>query len=172
MDGEDLDSSVNFDVIRVKNSKKEELTQPVATEVPCTIVVNGNEVVKIGFFGGSITATEGWRPKTISWLKEKYKIDSILEYNAAIGGTNPKFGVFRIDRHLLTHHDFDLVFVEFAVNDGDGVSPDIEKSMEGIVRKIWKNNPYTDICFVYTISSKFITGILPDNSLALVPLEY
>jgi len=47
MDGEDLDSSVNFDVIRVKNNKKEELTQPVATEVPCTIVVNGNEVVTI-----------------------------------------------------------------------------------------------------------------------------
>jgi FdhD protein len=47
MAGEDLDSSVNFDVIRVKNNKKEELTHPVATEVPCTIVVNGNEVVTI-----------------------------------------------------------------------------------------------------------------------------
>jgi FdhD protein len=41
---DDLSGSMNFDVVKVKDGKKEEVTQPVATEVPCTVVVNGNEV--------------------------------------------------------------------------------------------------------------------------------
>ena len=44
---DDLGSYADFDVVRVKNGKKEEITQPVATEVPCTIVVSGSEVATI-----------------------------------------------------------------------------------------------------------------------------
>ena len=52
----------------------------------------------------------------------------------------------------------DLMFVEFAVNDG-GASPEqIYKAMEGIVRQTWKADPTTDICFVYTIQN----GMLQD----------
>ncbi|MEN8202659.1 MAG: T9SS type A sorting domain-containing protein [Bacteroidota bacterium] len=121
--------------------------------------VRNNETVKVGFIGGSITVADGWRPKTIAWLKEQYQVDQIIDFSAAIAGTNSKYGVFRIDNHLLSKHDFDLIFVEFAVNDRDGISSDVERSMEGIVRKIWQNNPYTDICFVYTVSDKFLPDI-------------
>jgi len=41
-----------------------------------------------------------------------------------------------------------LVFLECRVNGGGGFE---QKSVEGIVRQIWKQNPHTDICFVYTI---------------------
>ncbi len=41
---DDLSGSMNLDVVKVKDGKKEEVTQPVATEVPCTIVANGNEI--------------------------------------------------------------------------------------------------------------------------------
>lgn len=44
---DDLGSYADFDVVRVKNGKKEEITQPIATEVPCTIVVSGSEVATI-----------------------------------------------------------------------------------------------------------------------------
>jgi hypothetical protein len=121
--------------------------------------IKSKEKVNIGFIGGSITAANGWRPKTISLLKEYYEIDSLIAYSAAVGGTNSKYGVFRIDRHLLSKLDYDLIFVEFAVNDDSGTNADIEKSMEGIVRKIWKTNPNTDICFVYTVSPDFFSDI-------------
>ena len=39
----------------------------------------------------------------------------------------------------------DLIFIEFAVNGG---YPD---GMEGMIRKIIKENPHTDICLIYTI---------------------
>ena len=121
--------------------------------------IKNKEIVKVGFIGGSITAANGWRPKTVSWLKEHYQIDNLIDYSAAIGGTNSKYGVFRMDRQLMSKYDYDLIFVEFAVNDGGGSSADVEKSMEGIVRKIWKTNPNTDICFVYTVAPSFFSDI-------------
>jgi len=43
--------------------------------------------------------------------------------------------------------------------------------MEGIVRQIWADNPRTDICFIYTIRTNFITdylkGQLPLSVLAM-----
>ncbi len=117
--------------------------------------VQNNEVINVGFFGGSITENEGWRPKTVAWLREYYHLGMLNDFDASIGGTNSKFGVFRLDRDLLSKADFDLIFVEFVVNDGWGGSSDVQKSMEGMVRKIWKQNPYTDICFVYTVSGSF-----------------
>ena len=42
----------------------------------------------------------------------------------------------------------DLVFLECRVNGGGGYEA---KSVEGVVRHIWKESPKTDICFVYTI---------------------
>ena len=77
--------------------------------------------VRIGYLGGSITAQAGWRPKTLKWFQEQYPNATISEINAAIGGTGSDLGVFRL-RHDVLRHKPDLLFVEFAVNDG-GVSP-------------------------------------------------
>jgi len=95
----------------------------------------------------------------VDWLKSYYNNQNISGFNAALSATDSKFGVFRLNNHLLDKDDYDLIFVEFAVNDGDGSSSNTEKSMEGIVRKIWQKNPNTDICFVYTLKSSFLTDI-------------
>ncbi|PQO38806.1 acyl-CoA thioesterase [Blastopirellula marina] len=111
--------------------------------------LESGETVRVAYLGGSITAANGWRVKTTTWLKEKYPTATIEEIHAAIGGTGSDLGVFRLERDALQYKP-DLLFVEFAVNDG-GASPDrIWKAMEGIVRQTWAANPKTDICFVYT----------------------
>ncbi|QDU50227.1 SGNH/GDSL hydrolase family protein [Gimesia panareensis] len=105
--------------------------------------------VNVAYLGGSITAANGWRVKTTKWLQEAFPKAKIHEIHAAIGGTGSDLGAFRLKRDVLDHHP-DLVFVEFAVNDGGRQPEAIWDSMDGIVRQIWKANPKTDICFVYT----------------------
>jgi hypothetical protein len=112
--------------------------------------VNG-ESVKIAYLGGSITAANGWRPKTTAQFKKSFPNTKIEEIHAAIGGTGSDLGVFRVGHDVLQYHP-DLLFVEFAVNDGGASPENIWRGMEGIVRQTWKANPKTDIVFVYTIS--------------------
>lgn len=110
-----------------------------------------NETVRIAYLGGSITAADGWRPKTTKWFRETYPEAKIEENNAAIGGTGSDLGVFRLEHDVLRHKP-DLLFVEFAVNDGGAPPENIWRAMEGIVRQTWKANPRIDIVFVYTVS--------------------
>lgn len=106
--------------------------------------------VNIVYLGGSITAQPGYRVLSEKWFEEQYPKAKIKGIHAAIGGTGSNLGVFRLDRDALSHKP-DLLFVEFAVNDG-GASPDqITKAMEGIVRQTWTKLPQCDIVFVYTI---------------------
>lgn len=110
----------------------------------------GSEI-KVGYFGGSITAAAGWRVKTLEYFQKTYPNAKFSEINAAIGGTGSDLGVFRCKQDVLDKKP-DLLFVEFAVNDG-GASPEqIYRCMEGIVRQTWKALPNCDICFVYTIT--------------------
>ena len=80
--------------------------------------------------------------------------------NAGVGGTGSDLGACRLDRHVLDF-DPDLVFVEFAVNGA------YEPGVEGIIRKIIKDNPYVDICLIYTIfrgqSESYGEGSVPSN---------
>jgi len=105
--------------------------------------------VKIAYLGGSITAAPGWRVKTLAWFDEQFPDAKPVEINAAIGGTGSDLGVFRFGHDVLEHGP-DLVFVEFAVNDGGAPPEQIWRAMEGIVRQTWAANPRTDVCFVYT----------------------
>lgn len=108
-----------------------------------------NEEVRVAYLGGSITAAPGWRVKTTKWLQKAFPKAKIHEIHAAIGGTGSNLGAFRLDHDVLQHQP-DLVFIEFAVNDGGRQPESIWESMDGIVRQIWKSNPEADICFVYT----------------------
>lgn len=116
--------------------------------------------VKVAYFGGSITeAGDGWRSLTFNWLRINYPYTPFTEINATIGGTGSNLGAFRLERDVLAQKP-DLVFVEFAVNDFGRTTPQIHQSMEGIVRKIWKANPTTDICFVYTLAENVLSDLL------------
>ncbi len=115
--------------------------------------------IKVGYLGGSITAQPGWRVKTLAWFQKTYPAAKFSEINAAIGGTGSDLGVFRVKQDVLDHKP-DLLFVEFAVNDG-GASPDqIYRCMEGIVRQTWRTLPDCDICFVYTLTEALSPAML------------
>ena len=128
------------------------------------------DTVRIGYLGGSITAQEGWRPKTLKWFQQQYPEATVNEINAAIGGTGSDLGVFRLQHDVL---DFkpDLIFVEFAVNDGGAAPEQIYRCMEGIVRQTWRDDPATDICYVYTIAGNMLDTLkneeLPRSSAAM-----
>lgn len=114
--------------------------------------------LRIGYLGGSITAAPGWRVKSLKWFQERYPDSELSEINAAIGGTGSDLGVFRVEQDVLQHKP-DLLFVEFAVNDGGAPPERIHQAMEGIVRQTWKANPETDIIFVYTLSQPFLEDL-------------
>lgn len=115
--------------------------------------------IKIGYLGGSITAQNGWRPKTLAHFKKAYPQAKFNEINAAIGGTGSDLGVFRLKQDVLDDKP-DLLFVEFAVNDGGAQPEQIFRCMEGIVRQTWKTLPNCDICFVYTLTQALAPAMI------------
>ncbi|WRQ48407.1 SGNH/GDSL hydrolase family protein [Roseiconus lacunae] len=125
---------------------------------------NAGETVRVAYLGGSITAAPGWRIQSRQWLQEQYPDATFNEIHAAIGGTGSDLGVFRLQRDVLQHHP-DLLFVEFAVNDGGAPPERIHQAMEGIVRQTWKFDPSIDICFVYTLTE----AMLPDLQSGKMP---
>ncbi len=113
--------------------------------------------LKVAYFGGSITAAEGWRGLTTAHLRTLFPKLTITEITAGLPGTGSDLGVCRLEQDVLQYHP-DLIFVEFAVNDTNTAPEQIERTMEGIVRQARRANPQVDLCFVYTIS----TPGLPD----------
>ena len=116
--------------------------------------LEAGQPVRIGYLGGSITAAAGWRVQSLDWFRKTFPKAQVDEINAAIGGTGSDLGVFRLERDALRHKP-DLLFVEFAVNDGGAPAERIWQAMEGIVRQTWVTNPNTDICFVYTFRTGY-----------------
>lgn len=124
--------------------------------------VKAGKPVTVAYLGGSITeqgdsrtSKGGWRVKTTKWLRDTYPQSQITEVHAAIGGTGSNLGAYRVGHDALCHNP-DLLFVEFASNDGgdNGNPKEIWRAMEGIVRQTWKKDPRTDIVFAYTITTK------------------
>ena len=115
--------------------------------------------VKVAYLGGSITAQPGWRPKTLSHFQKTFPTAKFSEINAAIGGTGSDLGVFRLKQDVLDAKA-DLLFVEFAVNDGGAAPEQIFRCIEGIVRQTWRMLPQCDICFVYTITETLVPPML------------
>lgn len=117
--------------------------------------IAAGHAVKVAYFGGSITAANGWRVKTLAWFKQTYPNATFSEINAAIGGTGSDLGTYRLGYDVLRHKP-DLLFVEFAVNDGGSDPAEIQRNMEGIVRQTWKVDAATDICYVYTLTGDMV----------------
>lgn len=120
--------------------------------------LRNGETVVVGFLGGSITQQDGWRGKTLEWMRAQYPQANIVEVDTSLSGTGADLAACRTDTAILAHNP-DLVFVEYAVNGGT------EQNMEGIVRKIWAQDNSTDIIFVYTATA----GNIPGYSIGNVP---
>lgn len=119
--------------------------------------LNAGRPVTVAYFGGSITAGAGasdpartsYRALVGQWLTATFPRSAVTNLDAAVGGTGSDLGAFRAGRDVLARHP-DLVFVEFAVNDGGSSEAMVLRGMEGIVRQIRRADPDADICFVHT----------------------
>src|SRR5256885_15342989 len=118
--------------------------------------------VRIAYLGGSITAQDGWRPKTLNWFRQQFPNARVSEINAEVGGTGSDLGVFRLQHDILQKKP-DLLFIEFAVNDGGAPTLQIYRCMEGIIRQTWKHDSATDVCFVYTLAGDMLETLKEEH---------
>ena len=100
------------------------------------------------FFGGSLTwganasdpQRTSYRGLMADYLRHKYPRTSFAFYDAAIGGTGSKLGMFRLERDVMSRHP-DLVFLDFTANDDhNGKDPETLSSYECLLRDMIGRN--------------------------------
>lgn len=128
--------------------------------------ISKKDSIVIGYLGGSITeAQHGWSDQSLTLFRASYKIDFLKGINSGVGGTASDLGACRLENDILRHSP-DLVFIEYALNDIGKPDTLSLEALEGIIRQVWINDPYTDICLVYSIKSEMFQqvseGIFPD----------
>lgn len=124
-------------------------------------LLQSGKPARIAYIGGSITQGEYcYRQQSAKFITSRYPKSQLVFINAGVSGTGTDLGACRLGEQVLTQKP-DLIFIEFAVN--GAYAP----GMEGMVRQIIKDNPLTDICFIYTITTgqakKYTEGDIPDN---------
>lgn len=112
------------------------------------------EHVTVAYIGGSIT--EGYTvnsDKCFAFLTYRHFVTTYGEpencsyVNAGLSGTPSILGSFRLERDVLSY-DPDIVFIEFAVNDGTDFNYQI--AYEGIIRSIYEKNPDAAIVLLFS----------------------
>jgi lysophospholipase L1-like esterase len=99
--------------------------------------------------GGSITTSKGWRELIWDFLKKTFPQTAFDFIDAGIGGTDSAFGAMRLEADVFKNGPVDLLFLEFAVNDGGLEPTPVLRAMEGIIRHARKLNPKLDIPMLY-----------------------
>ncbi|MFV3011506.1 SGNH/GDSL hydrolase family protein [Clostridium botulinum] len=117
-----------------------------------------NNDFNIVFLGGSITEGTGATAKDKAYVhivgeyfKNLYEDKKVNIYNAGIGGTGSRFGLFRLERDVICHNP-DLVFFEFSVNDRIENPFDASITTEGVVKKLLSLKNQPKIIFLITPS--------------------
>lgn len=121
------------------------------------------EEITIGYIGGSIT--EGltvapsnpelcWAYLTYDALCKMYPDTKINYVNAGLSGTPSVLGVVRAERDLFADKNPDIIFIEFAVNDGQ--TQMYKDCYESLVKKSLEkeNNPAVVLLFT-VLKNKF-----------------
>ena len=86
-------------------------------------------------------------------------VSVMVRGDAGIGGTPSDLGLFRLNRDICSQNP-DIVFVEFAVNDGGPAQANplaVKQRMEGIVRQLQALPKQPVVIFIYTAAD-------PDNN--------
>jgi lysophospholipase L1-like esterase len=108
---------------------------------------SAGEPLSVVFFGGSLTwganasdpQLTSYRALMGAYLRKKYPRSAFTFWDAAIGGTGSRPGVFRLDRDVLSRKP-DLVFLDFTANDGlEGTDPLSLHTYESILRRLIGN---------------------------------
>lgn len=112
------------------------------------------ENLTVAYIGGSIT--EGYNAGTddnfakiaTEWLDEQFPNSEITAVNAGISGTPSILGNVRLERDVLAY-DPDIVFVEFAVNDGNAQV--YKDSYESLVRTLLTQDKEIAVVLLFTV---------------------
>lgn len=113
------------------------------------------EEITIGFIGGSITegltaGSDGCYAKlTYNALCEMFPDTKINYVNAGLSGTPSVLGVVRAERDLFAGAQPDIVFVEFAVNDGG--EPSYKACYESLVKKCLDKENSPAVVLLFTV---------------------
>ncbi|MBO6140228.1 MAG: SGNH/GDSL hydrolase family protein [Ruminococcus sp.] len=98
------------------------------------------EEITLGYLGGSITEgytvnpDECYASLTYNAFKDMYGTGENVKYcNAGLSGTPSRLGILRMERDLLVSEP-DIVFVEYAVNDGTDFT--YQEAYESIIRTL------------------------------------
>ena len=111
------------------------------------------EDVNIVYIGGSITEGDGletcYANRSYLYFKETFgkgKGDNVHYFNSGISGTPSTLGSLRFENDVLNHEP-DIVFIEFAVNDGD--DDDMRSAYECMIRDAlnYKSQPAIILLF-------------------------
>lgn len=116
------------------------------------------EDIKIAYIGGSITegysdnitlkTEEKWVDMSTKWLNEQFPESDITYVNAGLSGTPSVLGNVRLEPDVLSH-DPDVVFVEFAVN--DGAETIYKNAYESMVRTLLTQDKDIAVVLLFTI---------------------
>ena len=110
--------------------------------------------VNVSYIGGSLTegasstGTGNWTSGTTEWLEANFTNGKFNMNNAGIGGTNSVYGIVRYQKDVL-QYDPDIVFIEFAVNDGI-IDDDKRQSFEALLRTTLQYEENTAVVMVLT----------------------
>ena len=123
----------------------------------------------VGFIGGSITdgrPGHNWPEPVANWLVEQFPHARLVIENAAIGATGSDLAVFRAQRDLIDR-GCDLVFVEFAVNDGGAPPVQRRRTREGLLRKLLAGDG-RDLVLTYTYAQDHYAPIMAGQAPATI----
>lgn len=110
----------------------------------------------VAFLGGSITEMNGFRPRVMKLLREKYPTVAFVEIAAGLSSTCSDTGAFRLQEDVLAHGIPDVFIVESAVNDdqdGHFTYEHCVRGLEGSVRHVRTVNPACEV----------VIGLMPNK---------
>lgn len=119
------------------------------------------EKITIGYIGGSITegynsthVDKGYAYLSYLYFKDTYGIadkDNVKYVNAGMAGTPSTLGMIRYDRDIIGYAEGspDILFVEFAVNDGD--DPTNGNAYESLVLNALQNENQPAVVLLFAV---------------------
>ncbi len=126
--------------------------------------LESGKTTRVVTLGGSITENaHGHSAQVPAWLKRRFPKADFQFTNAGISSTCSTTGAFRLQRDVLDGGRVDLLIVEFAVNDDQDArhaERECIRGMEGIVRRLWKEQPQADVLMVQYVNPEMLESLL------------
>ena len=95
-----------------------------------------------------VKSTQNYANKTTNWLKKVFGNNNIKHVNAGLSGTSSTIGLLRVQQDVLDKKP-DLVFVEFAVNDGNDATS--KMMYESLISRIINSETAPAVVLIFTV---------------------